>query len=161
VTDTSATPNAASASALLGGDPRVELASNQTSLSFERTLMSADRTLMSIVRTALSLISFGFTIYQVFHRAREAKLLPLGDHAPRNFGLALILLGVLLLVMGIISHSMFGVRLNQRRERLFSLALLRRDIHYRATPTFVTAVLLLLVGVAAAAGIIFRQGFLG
>jgi putative membrane protein len=161
VTDTSATPVAASAADLLGGDAAVELSSNRTSLSFERTRMSADRTLMSIVRTALSLIGFGFTIYQVFHRAQEAHLLPLGERAPRNFGLALVLLGVLLLAMGIISHAGFGVKLNQRRARLFSLALVRRDIHYRTTPTFVTALLLLLIGVAAAAGIVFRQGFFG
>ena len=37
-----------------------------------------------------SLIGFGFTIYQFFGRMAESKLLP--PQAPRNFGIALVLL---------------------------------------------------------------------
>jgi putative membrane protein len=50
----------------------VELSSRRTGMSFQRTRMSADRTLMSVIRTSLSLISFGFTIFQVFQKLREA-----------------------------------------------------------------------------------------
>ncbi len=137
-------------------DPSTELASNRTSMSLERTRMSADRTLMSIVRTALSLIGFGFTIDKAFHELRKTNPQAISEVAPRNFGLALIFLGVLLLAMGILGHAGFGKELNSRRQRLFSAGLLHRDIHYRATPTFVTAVLLLLIGVSAAADIMFR-----
>lgn len=142
----------------MAGDPSVELASNRTSLSLERTRMSADRTLMSVIRTALSLIGFGFTLYQAFHQLKKLNPTVIGDNAARNFGLALVLLGILMLAMGIFSHAMFGRELTARRGRLFSLTLLRRDIPYRATPTFIIAVLLLLIGLTAAAGIIFRMG---
>ena len=50
----------------------VELSSRRTGMSFQRTRMSADRTLMSVIRTSLSLISFGFTIFQVFEKLRDA-----------------------------------------------------------------------------------------
>ena len=159
MSDVPAPPGAPSpADQLVGRDPSVELASNRTSLSLERTRMSADRTLMSIIRTALSLISFGFTISQAFREARKLNPRALGDNAAHNFGLALVLLGVLMLVMGLVSHTFFDGEISQRRERLYSLALLRRDIRYHATPTFITAILLLLIGLAAALGIVFRLG---
>src|SRR5271168_1940980 len=72
----------------------VELSSRRTGMSFQRTRMSADRTLMSVIRTSLSLISFGFTIYQFFSHLADQKLFVGGPHAPRNFGLALVYLGV-------------------------------------------------------------------
>ena len=52
----------------------VELSSRRTGMSFQRTRMSADRTLMSVIRTSLSLIGFGFTIFQVFHKAYQAGM---------------------------------------------------------------------------------------
>jgi putative membrane protein len=141
---------------LVAGSPAVELSSNRTSLSFERTLLSADRTLMSVVRTALALISFGFTIYEVFRQLHKSNVLPaLAPEAPRNLGLALILLGVMLLVFGIFGHARFRKELTARRQRLFTLHLLRREVQFRATSTFIVAFLLLLVGIAAAARIIF------
>jgi inner membrane protein YidH len=138
----------------LGGDPATELSSNRTSLSFERTRMSADRTLMSTVRTSLSLISFGFTIHEVFSRA--SNLVPGVDQSGRRLGLALLVLGVLLLVMGIVSHSLFVRALSERRERLFRLHLVRRAIHYHATPTYVTAVSLLVLGLMAIADVALK-----
>ena len=53
-------------------DISVELSSRRTGMSFQRTRMSADRTLMSVIRTSLSLIGFGFTIFQVFEKLRDA-----------------------------------------------------------------------------------------
>jgi uncharacterized membrane protein YidH (DUF202 family) len=78
------------------------LSSQRTRLSFQRTRMSSDRTLMSIVRTSLSLIGFGFTIYQFFCglRAAEATREVVGAAAARNFGVALVLLGLLILTLG-------------------------------------------------------------
>jgi putative membrane protein len=136
---------------LVGGDARVDLASNRTSLSFERTRMSADRTLMSTVRTSLSLISFGFTINQVFTKA--TKLIPGAERSGRRLGLALLVLGVVLLVMGIITHGSFARELGARRERLYELHLLRRAVHYQATPTYVAAVALLAIGLLAIADV--------
>jgi putative membrane protein len=84
-----------------------ELSSRRTGLSFQRTRMSADRTLMSVIRTSLALIGFGFTIYQFFRYLRETagatQMVPI--NAARNFGFALLLLGVGMLVMGIVYHQ--------------------------------------------------------
>ena len=141
---------------LIGGEPAVELSSNRTALSFERTRMSADRTLMANVRTSLSLISFGFTIYQVFNKAEIKGILDANDPTARRVGLSLLVLGLLFLITGIVTHARFGRALTDRRQRLFSLRLLRTDLKYIATPTFALALLLLLVGVAALASIVFR-----
>ena len=81
-------------------DASTELSSRRTGMSFQRTRMSADRTLMSVIRTSLSLIGFGFTIFQMFQKAHEAGLLK-GSDAPRNFGEALVFLGIGMLVLGI------------------------------------------------------------
>ncbi len=140
--------------ALIGGDPATELSSNRTSLSFERTQMSADRTLMSTVRTSLALISFGFTIHEVF--SRGSNLVPGVDQSGRRLGLALLVLGVLLLVMGIVSHSLFVRALGARRARLFRLHLVRTAIHYHATPTYVVAVSLLVIGLLAIADVALK-----
>ena len=75
------------------GAVSVELSSRRTGMSFQRTRMSADRTLMSVIRTSLSLISFGFTIYQFFEHLKESNVVT-GAHAARNFGAALVWLGV-------------------------------------------------------------------
>src|SRR5262245_61219380 len=92
----------------------VELSSRRTGMSFQRTRMSADRTLMSVIRTSLSLISFGFTIYQVFQKLREAGTVAHAA-APRNFGVALVLLGILMLIGGIIYHLQFMYGLRETR----------------------------------------------
>lgn len=139
---------------LIAGDAGTELSSNRTSLSFERTRMSSDRTLMSTVRTSLSLISFGFTINQVFSRSN--RLIPGADASGRRLGLALLCLGVLVLTMGIATHTIFDRALGARRERLYELRLLRRVVRYHATPTYVAAVSLLAIGLLAIADIAFK-----
>jgi putative membrane protein len=139
------------------GDPTVELSSNRTSLALARTQMSADQTLMSTLRTSLSLISFGFTIDQAFHQIHRSGVARIGEAPARNFGLALILLGLAMLVMGVIGHARFSRSLTARRARLYSMDLLHTDVRYRATPTLISAVLLLALGIAAAVGILIRS----
>jgi putative membrane protein len=143
----------------IGQSRSLEMSSNQTSLGFARTLMSADRTLMSTLRTALSLISFGFTIDQAFHQLHKSGA-KIGEVPARNFGLALILLGMAMLVMGIFGHAKFRRSLTARRQRLFAMGLLHTDLPYTATPTFIASVLVLLLGLAAAAGILIRMRLL-
>ena len=133
----------------LRGSPSVELSSHRTSLSLERTKMAADRTLMGIVRTSLSLIGFGFTISEAFRELQRIGALPHASGAPLALGLALVSLGVLMLAMGIVSHMRFSNALNARRSGIFQKGLLRHDLQYRATPTFVIAFLLLLIGISA------------
>jgi putative membrane protein len=138
----------------------VELSARRTGMSFQRTRMSADRTLMSVIRTALSLISFGFTIYQVFEKAREHGVI---THAgsSRNFGVTLVLLGILMLAGGIVYHLRFMIGLRQERKALAADDLIHAESEFPVSMTLITAGLLLALGVFAIAGMIFRSGPFG
>lgn len=85
----------------------VELSSRRTGMSSQRTRMSADRTLMSVIHTSLSLITFGFTIHALFRQLRGADVLASSALPVRNFAIALVLLGIVMLVVGIIYHLQF------------------------------------------------------
>jgi len=71
-----------------------------TRLAFERTRLSYDRTVMSSVRTSTSLITFGFTVYKFFQL--ELKRVEVPEHiiGPREFGLTMIIIGLLSLSLG-------------------------------------------------------------
>jgi len=147
--------------ALLDSDPSTELSSNRTSMSFERTAASFDRTLMSVVRTSLSLIGFGFTLFQVFHSVVNKMPGALPTHAPRNFGLSLIALGVVLLVLGLFNHMSSSKSLRARRARLHRMGVIRHVEPVGPSTITVIAILLLLIGVMAFANIVFRNGLFG
>src|SRR5512147_1428420 len=104
----------------------VELSSRRTGMSFQRTRMSADRTLMSVIRTSLSLIGFGFTIFQFFTKLREVGTLAHAA-APRNFGVALVALGILMLIGGIIYHLQFMLHLRHQRETMIAEGLVHGE----------------------------------
>ena len=125
------------------------LRSHQIGLAFEQTLMGADRTLMATVRTSLALIGFGFAICEVFRQLEAKQLLVGAQLAGRRVGLGMLLLGILLLVMGLLSHIRFFHNLDRRRRQLVDLGLLHGAVQYRSIPTFVTGALLFLVGVMA------------
>ena len=139
---------------LIKGDANLELASHRTSLSFESTRMGADNTLMATVRTSLSLISFGFTIYQVLGKA--SGVLPHASVLAKNFGLGLLILGLVNLVMGLVSHGLFSRGLTERRAGLYAKGLLHHEVRYHATPTYIVAFSLLAMGLLALATIVFR-----
>lgn len=130
-------------------------------MSFERTRASFDRTLMSVLRTSLSLIGFGFTLCQVFHSIVNKMPGVLPTHAPRNFGLSLIGLGVLLLVLALFHHMATIRALHARRARLQKLGLVRQVEPIGPSTITMIAVLLLLVGLLAFASIIFRNNLFG
>jgi putative membrane protein len=138
----------------------VELSSRRTGMSFQRTRMSADRTLMSVIRTSLSLISFGFTIYQVFEKLREHNVI---THAAagRNFGVALVALGIVMLVGGIIYHVQFMVGLREERKSMTADGLIHAQSQFPVSLTLITAVILLLIGVFAIVSMMFRVGPFG
>ena len=138
----------------------VELSSRRTGMSFQRTRMSADRTLMSVIRTSLSLISFGFTIYQVFDKLREAGTITHAA-APRNFGVALVLLGIAMLVIGIVYHVQFMAGLRHERAAMKAAGLVHGESHFPVSLTLITAVVLLAIGVAAIVSMIFQVGPFG
>jgi len=135
---------------------RTEMSMRRTGLSFQRTRMSADRTLMSIIRTALSLIGFGFTIYQVFsHLVQRALHVGFGGNAPRNFGMALVGLGVLLLTLGIVYHVRYMRALRAERDAMAAEGLVHADSPYPVSLSLVTAVLLWVVGLLAICSMVF------
>jgi putative membrane protein len=137
-----------------------ELSSRRTGLSFQRTRMSADRTLMSVIRTSFALIGFGFTIYQFFRYLREAagvtQIVPV--YAARNFGLALVSLGVLMLVLGILYHIRFMSELRVERHHMIEQRLVHGELSYPVSMTLIIAVLLLLLGLVAILSILTRMG---
>lgn len=141
-------------------DHRTEMSMRRTGMSFQRTRMSADRTLMSIIRTALSLIGFGFTIYQAFEKLRDAGVI---QHAaaPRNFGLALICIGVLLLAGGIVQHARYATELRGVRAEMGAEGLVHNETRFPVSMTFICAVILFLVGIAAGASIVFNYALFG
>lgn len=146
------------ASEILGsGDAAsLELSSRRTGMSFQRTRMSADRTLMSIIRTALSLIGFGFTIFQFFGHMLEVPGSALKPEAPRNFGVALVALGLVMLTLGIVYHLRYMQGLRRERALMISEGLIHGESHYPVSLTLITAGLLWLLGLLAIAGMSFN-----
>ncbi len=138
----------------------VELSSRQTGMSFQRTRMSAERTLMSVIRTSLSLIGFGFTIFQFFEKLREAGTLA-STHAARNFGITLVAIGIGMLVLGIIYHVQFMLGLRHVRREMAVQGQIHGESRFPVSLTLITAVLLLLVGIAAIVSMIFGVGPFG
>ena len=135
----------------------VELSSRRTGMSFQRTRMGADRTLMAAIRTSMSLISFGFTLFQVFQKLYEAKVLQHAQ-APRNFGLALVLLGITMLVLGILYHVQFMAELRRERTRMKADGLIHGESAFPVSMTLIVAVLLLVVGLMAITAMVFNVG---
>jgi putative membrane protein len=135
----------------------VELSARRTGMSFQRTRMSADRTLMSVIRTSLSLISFGFTIFQVFEKLRDQSVITHAA-APRNFGIALVALGILMLVGGIIYHLQFMYGLREERKAMTAAGLIHGESRFPPSLTLITAVILLVIGIAAIVSMIFQIG---
>lgn len=137
-----------------------ELSSRRTGLSFQRTRMSADRTLMSVIRTSLSLIGFGFTIYQFFRFLRETAgathMVPVS--AARNFGLALITLGVAMLLLGIVYHFRLMYELRAERHMMVEQRLVHGELSYPVSLTLITALVLLLIGLIAIFSMLGRAG---
>lgn len=138
-------------------DANTELSSRRTGMSFQRTRLSADRTLMSVIRTSLSLIGFGFTIAQVFQKLRDQDVITKAA-APRNFGLALVGLGIVMLVIGIAYDIQFMVGLRRLRESMRREGLVHGETSFPVSFTLITALILLMIGVAAIMSLVFHVG---
>jgi putative membrane protein len=135
----------------------VELSSRRTGMSFQRTRMSADRTLMSVIRTSLSLISFGFTIFQIFQKLRELQVLKNSGSA-RNFGEALVYLGIGMLVVGIGYHVVFMLGLRRERQMLKGSGLIHAESQFPPSLTLLVAIVLLVIGVLAIESMVTGMG---
>jgi putative membrane protein len=137
-----------------------ELSSRRTGMSFQRTRLSADRTLMSVIRTSLSLISFGFTIFQFFKKLKDQSIVT-GDTSASSFGIALVLLGVAMLIIGIAYHVRFMLELRRQRSVLVEAGIVHGESGFPPSLTLITAMMLLLIGFAAIASMIFNIGPFG
>jgi len=113
---------------------------------------------MSVIRTSLSLISFGFTIYQFLGHLAAQKLLSGAPHAARNFGQALVWLGVGMLVVGIIYHIQFMLGLRKVRRGMHDEALIHAESGFPVSFTLLVAVLLLVIGLVALVSLTFQVG---
>lgn len=140
---------------------RTEMSSRRTGMSFQRTRLSVERTTMSVIRTALSLIGFGFTIFQFFGHLKDSQLIAASSHAPRNFGVALVTLGLVLLTMGLVYHVRTMLELRHERSQMKADGLVHGETAFPVSMALVTAVLLWALGVLAIAHMAFGVASLG
>lgn len=138
----------------------VELSSRRTGLSFHRTRMSADRTLMAIIRTSLSLISFGFTIFQFFQKLADNNIVSTA-HSTRTFGMTLVWIGIGMLAFGILFHVQFMIGLRHERTHMKEDGLIHAESHFPVSLTLLTAIALLILGIAAIVSMTFSAGPFG
>ena len=135
-----------------------ELSSRNTGMALQRTRMSADRTLMSVIRTSLSLIGFGFTIAQLFQKLQASDTLKHDYVEAPRFGLALVVLGIMMLILGVTYHAQFMRALRIGRKQLVADGLVHGDSPFPPSLTLITALLLLCIGIAAMISMIFHVG---
>jgi putative membrane protein len=143
----------------LAGD-RTQIAQFRTLLSFERTRMAIDRTMMATLRTALSLVSFGFTIFSFFRVLGGDDVLgaAIPEGAPARFGLALVVLGMLVLAHGIWFDWASVKRLETERARLVVEGYLPDLPQISRSSIQMLAVLLMAIGVLAILSMAARTG---
>ncbi|HEY4078807.1 MAG TPA: DUF202 domain-containing protein [Rhizomicrobium sp.] len=120
-----------------------------------RTRLALERSFMAWMRTSVSLIGFGFTITQFFTRLREMEggaARPMAIEAPRDLGLTLIAAGV-----GALAISAWQYR--DGIKYLWSApfqAIAGAEKSPIRTPVFISAMILIGIGVAAFAAVFFR-----
>ena len=136
-------------------NPSVQMGARRTGMAYQRTRLAAERTLMSIIRTSLSLIGFGFTIFQAFSSAQSLSEVSIGANAPRNFGTALVALGIGMLIVGIVYHVHFMRALRADREDGVDTGQIRGLSPYPVSMTLVVACALLLIGILAISSMVF------
>jgi uncharacterized membrane protein YidH (DUF202 family) len=136
---------------------RTSMSMRRTGMSFQRTRLSADRTLMSVIRTSLSLITFGFTTYQVFTKLKTENVIFTAT-AARDFGSVLVALGIAMLVLGVIYHLQFMLGLRRERKTMAEAALIHAESAFPPSMTLITALVLLLIGIAAIVSMVFEIG---
>jgi putative membrane protein len=81
--------------------------------------------------------------------------------APRNFGQALVLLGTLMLLLGIVYHVQFMAGLRRERAQMKADGLIHGESAFPVSLTLIVAVALLAVGLFAIASTVFNIGPFG
>ena len=109
------------------GIPKID---NSTRLAAERNRLAIERTLMAWVRTAISLITFGYGFYKAGQLVGPNSPVHQAWLGPRQFGLTMILIGILALGLGTREHRAevhelqeeFGTRVPHSPARMLALA---------------------------------------
>jgi putative membrane protein len=114
------------------------LAVERTDWALSRTRLAAERTMMATLRTGLSFISFGFTIFKFLQYVKQSEgaNTNLRVNAPRNMGIALISVGILVLTLGSWQHWHFLKELQAESTGKFPHSV-----------SLIAAVILLVIGV--------------
>ena len=99
-------------------------------------------------------------IFQVFQKLHESAVIRSAG-APRDFGGALVGIGILLLVGGIVYHVLYMTQLRQERSHLAQEQLIHAQSPYPFSRSRLTAVVLLVLGAVALVGTVFGRGPLG
>lgn len=137
---------------------RTDMAAQRTELAYQRNRFAADRTLMAIMRTSLSMIGFGFIMFSIFNsvavQASIGQALP--DRTPGYFGLALVVLGVLLLVAGIAIDMRYMTKLRRQHHWLVDCEWGGGTEPMDRSLIMVSAIALLLIGLVAIGVILVR-----
>ena len=93
----------------------------------------------------------------MFQKLRNAGTIT-HDAAPLNFGITLVLLGIVMLIVGILYHIQFMLGLRHERNAMRAEGLIHGDSHFPPSVTLIAAVILLIVGVFAIASMLFEIG---
>jgi putative membrane protein len=128
-------------------DASTKLSIQRTELALESSLMTIDKMEMSVLTTSLSLIGFGFTIYKFFQEIGPKVTQPGGMGPPsRNFGLFLVILGILLLLAGLFNRYRDVRALKRRWSSLVAEGLVLSPPVRTISPNMVVSILLALGG---------------
>jgi len=95
-----------------------------------------------------------------FDKARDAGIIK-SAAAPRNFGEALVVLGIAMLVLGIGYHVVFMLGLRRERDRMKAAGLIHAESGYPVSLTLIVAVLLLGIGILAVVSMWLHVGPFG
>jgi putative membrane protein len=117
--------------------------------------LGIERTFLAWIRTAASLIGFGFTIVQFFQRLQGMEAShgrTMSQEMPRNLGLALIAAGVGSLIISAFQYR--GLLHYLWSAPFAQVAGVSEKPHW--TPAFVSAVVLMAIGIAAFVSVFFR-----
>lgn len=131
-------------------------ASEERRLDYERTLMEADRMTMHTVQTSLALIGFGFTITTFFSDVASRAGAPGGGRGAAILGVAMLLIGLQLLVMGTWTQARYRSELRRRYADVGPAGSAWAGLQARFTPGFISAVLLMGAGVFSLVSVMIR-----
>jgi putative membrane protein len=123
---------------------------------FESMMMDADRIMMQTVQTSMSLIGFGFSITTFFTDVSRPIPGQGNGQTARIVGAALLVIGLVLLTGGIWNQRRYRRELQVRYDAVSPGTPAWAAIYGRFTPSYLSAMLLMLVGLLSLASVIVR-----